>query len=189
MDRRTALTRIAIAVSGVAAAIAAVPFVRYFYPSERAKAIGSAISVDLSTIGPGQVTSVVWRGQPVLVMRRTQSQVDALAKTNDRVLDDDDPSDWQPQYVDPIHRSAKSEFLVVLGNCTHLGCVPNLDVETGRELLGGWWPGGFHCPCHDSIYDHAGRVVRGPAPRNLRVPPHVFVSDTELIVGTDTASV
>ena len=188
MDRRTALTRLAIAAGGIAAAFAAIPFVRYFYPSERAKALGSPVSVDISNIGPGQLKSIEWRGQPVLVMRRTKDQIDALSITNDRLLDDDDPSEWQPQYVDTIHRSRKSEFLVVLGNCTHLGCVPNLDLDTGRDLLGQWWPGGFHCPCHDSIYDYAGRVVKGPAPRNLRVPPHWFVSDSELIVGEDAAS-
>ena len=188
MDRRTALTRIAAAAAGIAAAIAAIPFVRYLQPSERAKALGASVSVDLSLFQPGDIRSIVWRGQTVLIMRRTDAQVNSLRLTNNRVLDDSDSLDNQPDYIDPIHRSSDSEFLVVIGNCTHLGCIPNEDFDTGRSLLGDWWPGGFHCPCHDSMYDYAGRVVRGPAPTNLRVPPHKFVSETLLIVGDEPAS-
>lgn len=188
MDRRTALKRIAAIVGGVGVAFASVPFIRYFLPSEKAKALGASVSIDLTTIRPGQVRSVEWRGSSVLVMRRTEEQLSALALTEQRLLDDSDPADGQPDYVDAAYRSVNPEFLVVLGNCTHLGCVPRQDSETGKKLLGAWWPGGFHCPCHDSIYDNAGRVVRGPAPFNLRVPPHRFVSETTLIVGEDTSS-
>jgi ubiquinol-cytochrome c reductase iron-sulfur subunit len=174
-------------VGGIGAALAAVPFVRYIVPSERAKALGSPVSVDISSLRPGELRSIVWRGQPVLILRRSADQVASLTQTNDRLLDDTDAADSQPDYVDAEYRSRNPEFLVLLGNCTHLGCVPRQDTEFGRKFLGDWFPGGFHCPCHDSIYDNAGRVVRGPAPSNLRVPPHYFASSTELIVGIDSA--
>jgi ubiquinol-cytochrome c reductase iron-sulfur subunit len=187
MKRRAALTRIASIAGGIGLAFASVPFVRYFVPSERAKALGSAVSVDLASLMPGQVRSIVWRGQPVLVMRRSKEQLAALELTDDRLLDDSEPTDGQPTYVDASFRSVNPEYLVLLGNCTHLGCVPRQDSVKGKKLLGSWFPGGFHCPCHDSIYDNAGRVVRGPAPSNLRVPPHYFASSKELIVGADAA--
>lgn len=185
MNRRTALTRIVALAGGIGAAVAAIPFIRYFVPSERARALGSPVSIDLSDFRAGELRTVIWRGQPVMIFRRTDDQVRNLALSDDRLLDDSDPDDAQPNYVDTGFRSVKPEFLVLLGNCTHLGCVPNPDIEIGRKFLGAWWPGGFHCPCHHSIYDNAGRVVRGPAPTNLRVPPHYFASNEELIVGAD----
>ena len=185
MDRRTALTRITAITGGIGLAVAAIPFIRYFVPSERAKALGSAVSIDVSGFGPGEVRSIEWRGQPVLIMRRSEQQISALSLTDDKVLDRLDPLESQPDYVDLEYRSVNPEYLVLLGNCTHLGCVPRKDSDTGKKLLGQWFPGGFHCPCHDSIYDNAGRVVRGPAPSNLRVPPHYFASETELIIGAD----
>lgn len=189
MDRRTALTRIASVVGGIGVAFAAVPFVRYFLPSERAKALGAAVSVDISGLRPGDMRAIEWRGQSVLIMRRTEEQLQGLALSKDKMLDDSDPAEGQPAYVDPDFRSVNPEYLVLLGNCTHLGCVPKQDLAVGKDLIGGWWPGGFHCPCHDSIYDNAGRVVRGPAPFNLRVPPHRFASRTTLIVGEDSTAV
>lgn len=187
MNRRTVLTRIAAVAGGVGLVFASIPFIRYFAPSERAKALGSAVSVDISSLRPGEVRSIEWRGLPVLVMKRSEEQLAALALSDEKVLDNSDPEEGQPSYVDAGFRSVNPEILVLLGNCTHLGCVPRQDAAIGKELLGSWWPGGFHCPCHDSIYDNAGRVVRGPAPANLRVPPHYFASSTELIVGADTA--
>ena len=185
MDRRTVLTRIAAVFGGVGVAFAAVPFVRYFRPSERAKALGGPVAVDLTSIQPGAVRSVEWRGQSVLILRRTPAQLSTLAASENRLLDASDPADAQPDYVDPDTRSLQPEYLVVLGNCTHLGCVPRQDLDVGRKLLGEWWPGGFHCPCHDSLYDNAGRVVRGPAPFNLRVPPHRFEANNTLVIGED----
>ena len=187
MDRRTALIRITAIAGGIAATLAAIPFVRYFYPSAKAKALGSAVSVDLADLRPGQIKSVTWRGRPILIMRRDPKHVAGLTLSNDRLLDDD-PEETQPSYVDATHRAIDANFLVVIGNCSHLGCVPNQDIDTGLKLLGDWWPGGFHCPCHHSFYDYAGRVVRGPAPRNLQVPPHYFATETELIVGEDAPS-
>lgn len=186
MNRRKALARISAAVGGVGVAFAAVPFVRYFYPSARAKALGTAVAVDLSGFEIGEIRNIIWRGQVVFVMRRSAAQLSDLAFTDDRLLDESKPGEAQPDYVDPGYRSVDMEFLVLLGNCTHAGCVPKQDTETGRKLLGGWWPGGFHCPCHDSMYDYAGRVVRGPAPYNLKVPPHRFEAGKQLIIGEDT---
>ena len=189
MDRRNALKRITAVVGGIAVAVASVPFIRYFVPSEKAKALGSPIAIDLSTFQPGEIRSFVWRGMPVLVLRRDQTQLASLEITSDHVIDATDHSEGQPEYVDPIHRGRNSEFLVLLGNCTHLGCIPGQNLKRGRSLIGEWWPGGFVCPCHWSMFDYAGRVVRGPAPTNLRVPPHWFESPTRLIVGEDEASV
>lgn len=185
MDRRTLLTRLAALVGGAAVAVASVPFIRYLLPSERAKALGSAISVDLSTFADGEVRGYIWRGMTVLVMKRASSHLDALELSRDRLLDDSDPRDAQPGYVDVDHRGRRPDFLVVHGNCTHLGCIPNQDVDQGKSLVGSWWPGGFVCACHFSMYDYAGRVVRGPAPTNLPVPPHWFETETTLIIGDD----
>lgn len=189
MDRRTAITRLVAAVGGVAAVFAAIPFARYFLPSERAKALGSAISIDLSKILPGETQGFVWRGRTVLVMRRTPEQIEALSLTDGRLLDDADPAAAQPDYVNGKTRSRDPEFLVLMGNCTHLGCIPGQNLERGRSLIGDWWPGGFVCACHGSMFDYAGRVVRGPAPSNLPVPPHYFTADNSLIVGEDETNV
>ena len=188
MDRRTALKRITAVVGGIAVAVASVPFFRYFVPSEKAKALGSPISIDLSAFQPGEIRSFIWRGMTVLVLRRDESQLASLHITSDHIIDDSEPSDSQPEYVDASHRGRNPEFLVLLGNCTHLGCIPGQNLERGRSLVGNWWPGGFVCPCHGSMFDYAGRLVRGPAPTNLRVPPHWFESPTSLIIGEHEAS-
>lgn len=187
MNRRTVLTKIAALVGGIGVVAASIPFVRYFVPSEKAKALGSPISVDVSSFQEGESRAFVWRGQSVLVLRRSQAQLDALRLTDDRLLDNQDVDDWQPDYVDAEHRAMNPQFLVVLGNCTHLGCVPMLESIQGRSLMGDWWPGGFTCSCHGSVYDYAGRVVRGPAPRNLRVPPYYFASADTIVIGADSA--
>ena len=186
-SRRTVITKIAAVIGGVGVVAASIPFVRYFLPSERAKALGSPISVDLSSFQEGEARSYVWRGQTVVVLRRSQAHLEALNLTDERLLDDKDADDWQPDYVDSKHRAMSAEYLVLLGNCTHLGCVPALEIEQGRSLMGDWWPGGFTCACHGSVYDYAGRVVRGPAPRNLKVPPHYFVSANTVVIGVDAA--
>lgn len=174
-------------VGSIGVAVAAIPFVRYFVPSEKAKALGSAISIDLSEISPGESKSYVWRGMTVLVMKRTPAQMEALRLTDTRLLDPDDADESQPDYVDLSHRARNSEILVLLGNCTHLGCIPGQNIDRGKSLIGDWWPGGFVCACHGSMFDYAGRVVRGPAPINLRIPPHYFASSSTLVVGSDSA--
>lgn len=188
-NRRTVLTRIAAVVGGIGVAVAAIPFVRYFAPSEKAKALGSPISVDLKEIAPGETKSYVWRGMTVLVMKRTSAQMEALRLTESRLLDPEDADGSQPGYVDSSHRARNAEILVLLGNCTHLGCIPGQNVDRGKSLIGEWWPGGFVCACHGSMFDYAGRVVRGPAPINLRIPPHYFASSNTLVVGSDSAGV
>jgi ubiquinol-cytochrome c reductase iron-sulfur subunit len=183
MKRRNFLAAFVATVGGIGAAVASVPFFRSFLPSKRAKALGSPISVDISGFSPGEMRAFQWRGRAILILRRTKEQLDSLALTDARILDGFDPAKSQPVYVDDSHRARTPEFLVLLGNCTHLGCVPQHETEKGRSLMGGWWPGGFTCACHGSVYDVAGRVVRGPAPRNLFVPPYYFESETTIVVG------
>jgi ubiquinol-cytochrome c reductase iron-sulfur subunit len=122
-----------------------------------------------------------------LVLRRTPEMVAKLATTDDLVLDHGlDPETADPTYVDPKHRAINPEFLVLRGVCTHLGCVPQHRDADGKKIVGDWWPGGFICPCHQSGFDYAGRVIRGPAPRNLPVPPHRYAGATTLIIGEPT---
>ena len=187
MNRRAFLTWANASVGIIGAVFAAVPFFRYFLPSKRARGLGAPITIDISSFQPGDTHAFVWRGQPVLVMRRSQEQLDALALTNERLLDTSDLADSGASNIDPIHRAKRAEYLVLLGTCTHFGCVPIQEVDRGRTLMGDWWPGGFTCPCHGSVYDFAGRVVRGPAPENLRVPPYHFASRSSLVVGSDAA--
>jgi ubiquinol-cytochrome c reductase iron-sulfur subunit len=183
MDRRKVITRLLAGVGAIGVGFLSIPFIQYFRPSARAKSLGSAVAIEIGDFQPGEVRKFLWRGQVVIVMKRTTEQIEALELTRTLALDNSDPNESQPDYVDDSYRSVRPDFLVILGNCTHAGCVPLPDTETGRKLLGSWWPGGFHCPCHDSMYDNAGRVVRGPAPFNLRVPRHRFASDSELIIG------
>lgn len=185
VNRRSFIIRLATALGSIGVALAAIPFIRSLLPSARARAAGGPVAVDISDLRPGELRSYLWRGYPVFVMHRTDEQIQAIRLSDGRTLDDADASDNQPAYVDPEYRSVDPEYLVLVGNCTHAGCVPRPDQKIGRDLLGDWWPGGFHCPCHDSMYDYAGRVVRGPAPRNLRVPPYHFAANSRLIIGTD----
>lgn len=185
MDRRRFMARLTGAMGVVAAGLTSIPFLRSLLPSARALALGGPVSIDLSGFEVGEVKTFLWRGNPILVMRRGKEQLEALRLTKDKVLDSARGAESQPEYVDPRYRSIDPEYLVVVGNCTHAGCVPKADVEKWRSLVGDWWPGGFHCPCHGSMYDFAGRVVRGPAPRNLQVPPYTFTRDGMLIVGDD----
>jgi len=186
MDRRAALSRITAIVGGIGVIFASIPFIRYFLPSERAKGLGAPVTIDISDFEIGDTRAFVWRGQPILVMKRTQAQLDALELSNGRLLDTSGPDVLEPNEVDPVHRGRKAEYLVVVGTCTHFGCIPIQETLRGRSLVGEWWPGGFTCPCHGSVYDFAGRVVRGPAPRNLRIPPHYFASPSTIVVGVNS---
>lgn len=184
-ERRTWL--LATGCMGAAAAAAvAVPFVSSFAPSERAKAMGAAVSMDPSTVAPGEVRTVEWRGQPVWVMRRTPEMLASL----DRMQGLADPASevkQQPAYATNTHRSIKPELLVAVGICTHLGCSPvNLPQGTANTSVPADWQGGFFCPCHGSTFDLAGRVFRNkPAPTNLVVPPHQYLPDGTLLIGED----
>jgi ubiquinol-cytochrome c reductase iron-sulfur subunit len=184
MERRDFLRVSLTGLSAVATFFGSIPFVKSFLPSAKARALGNPIDVDLSKIEPGAVQAHLYRGEPILVLRRTRQMLATLATTDALVLDKTpDPDYSDPAYVDPESRSIDPEFLVVRGVCTHLGCVPQLRGTDGKQTLGDWWPGGFICPCHQSGYDYAGRVVRGPAPRNLSVPPYRFASPTRIVIG------
>ena len=165
---------------------AAVPFVVSMWPSERAKAAGAPVETDISGLAPGELAVIEWRGKPVWILRRTKEMIASLKTVEPRLTDPESKSSEQPKYANNEHRSAKPELMVMEGVCTHLGCSPQLKNAEAKAEMGGDWLGGFYCPCHGSKFDFAGRVFRGaPAPTNLRVPPHTFLSDTTLLIGED----
>ncbi len=174
------------AVGGVATAV---PFVSTFNPSERAKAAGAAVEVDIGSLQPGQKLTVEWRGKPVWIVRRTKEQLDALPGNDAELADpkSDRKAFPIPEYAKNEWRSLKPEYLVVVGICSHLGCSPSDKFQTGPQpSLPDNWHGGFLCPCHGSTFDMAGRVFKNkPAPDNLEVPPYQFLSDTKLLIGED----
>lgn len=174
----------------VGVGVAAVPFVSTFQPSERAKAAGAAVEVDVSDLKPGEKKTVEWRGKPVWVVRRTPEQLAALSKLNAQLADPESkrkPDELTPAYARNEARSIKPEFFVAVGICTHLGCSPSDKFASGPQAsLPDDWQGGFLCPCHGSTFDMAGRVFKNkPAPDNLEIPPHMYLSDTRLLIGED----
>ncbi len=177
-------------VGAVGAAFTAVPFVRSFEPSERAKAAGAPVEVDISALKPGEKMTVEWRGKPVWIVRRTPDEVAALPKHDGELADPQSkrkPDELTPAYARNESRSIKPEYLVVVGICTHLGCSPSDKFVPGPQpSLPDDWPGGTLCPCPGSTFDMAGRVFKNkPAPDNLEVPPHMYLSDTRLLIGED----
>jgi ubiquinol-cytochrome c reductase iron-sulfur subunit len=175
------------AAGGVAAAGAGAPFVLSLMPSERAKAAGAPVEVDVSAVAPGTMISVEWQGKPVWIVHRSQEMLDLLAKHDEELADPASSVPQQPEYCNNPTRSIKPEFLVVLGVCTHLGCSPTFRPEVAPADLGGNWAGGWFCPCHGSRFDLAARVFKGvPAPTNLIIPPHKYLSDTRLLIGDDS---
>jgi ubiquinol-cytochrome c reductase iron-sulfur subunit len=181
MNRRGLLSASLAGLSGIAGFFASVPFVRSFLPSARAKAFAEPIEIDLAAIPPGEVRAYSYRGDTMLVLHRTEEMLQRVAQTAERVLDDGETQD--PAYVDAQHRAIDPAYLILRGVCTHLGCVPQIKKDDGKSVMGDWWTGGFICPCHQSGFDYAGRVVRGPAPRNLPVPPHRFAGPTRIVIG------
>lgn len=175
------------AVGGVGAVAALVPFVSSLLPSERAKAAGAPVEVDMSKLEPGQMMTVEWRGKPVWIINRTKEMLDTLPKLDDAVADPKSEKNMQPVYAQNENRSIKPAIMVVVGICTHLGCSPSSKFKSGTdEGMPGGWLGGFLCPCHGSTFDFAGRVFKNkPAPTNLEVPPHVYLSDTRIMIGED----
>ena len=175
------------AVGGVAVAV---PFVSTFQPSEKAKAAGAAVEVDISSLKPGEKITVEWRGKPVWIIKRTPEQLAELPKLDPELADPNSlrhPNELTPEFARNTWRSRKPEYLVVVGICTHLGCSPIDKFTPGAQpSLPADWQGGFLCPCHGSTFDMAGRVFKNkPAPDNLEVPPYAFLSDTRLIIGVD----
>ena len=175
------------AVGGVGAAAALVPFVSSMLPSERAKAAGAPVEVDVSNLAPGQMITVEWRGKPVWIFNRNQEMLDTLEKLEQAVADPQSDVKQQPVYCKNTTRSIKPNVLVAVGICTHLGCSPTSKFKQGAEEgMPADWLGGFICPCHGSTFDFAGRVFRNkPAPSNLEIPPHTYLSDTRILIGED----
>jgi len=174
-------------VGGVGAVVTATPFVMSFFPSERAKAAGAPVEVDITKLEPGQKIDVEWRGKVVWIINRTKPMLDTLPKLDSKLLDPKSNSSQQPDYAKNEHRSIKDNILVAVGICTHLGCSPTFRPEVAPADLGEDWQGGFFCPCHQSKFDLAGRVYSGvPAPSNLPVPPHKYVTDTRIVIGDDS---
>ncbi|MDR0528640.1 MAG: ubiquinol-cytochrome c reductase iron-sulfur subunit [Zoogloeaceae bacterium] len=176
------------AVGGVGALAAAVPFVSSMLPSERAKAAGAAVEADISKLEVGQMMTVEWRGKPVWILRRSPEMLESLAKVEGELSDPASERKQQPEYCKNATRSLKPEIMVAVGICTHLGCSPSSKFKQGaQEGMSADWKGGFLCPCHGSTFDLAGRVFKNkPAPDNLEVPPHRYLSDTRILIGEDT---
>jgi ubiquinol-cytochrome c reductase iron-sulfur subunit len=186
VTRRTMLLGISLAMGAVGAAGVAVPFVRSWNPSAKAKAAGAPVDVDISKLELGQNLVVEWRGKPVWVVRRTPEALQSLDQISGNLSDPVSNESDQPEYAKNKHRSIKDEYLVLVGLCTHLGCSPTYRPEVAPADLGSEWKGGFFCPCHGSKFDFAGRVYKGvPAPTNLEVPPHQYLSDSVLRIGDD----
>ncbi|MBI5255448.1 MAG: ubiquinol-cytochrome c reductase iron-sulfur subunit [Burkholderiales bacterium] len=188
-DRRGWLLATGVA-GGVAVLGSAVPLVGSLAPSERAKALGAAVEVDIADLPPGGLKTVEWRGKPVWVMRRTPEMLAALRGHEAALADPDSRRPQQPDFARNATRSLRDEVFVAVGICTHLGCSPTaVAAGSGHPGLGEGWAGGFFCPCHGSTFDLAGRVFRNkPAPTNLEVPPHRYLSATRLLIGDEQDS-
>ena len=175
-------------VGGVGAVAAAVPFVMSFFPSERAKAAGAPVEIDISKLEPGQKIDVEWRGKVCWIVQRTPDMLATLPKLTERLADPASRQEQQPTYARNEHRSIKPGVWIAVGICTHLGCSPTFRKDVAPADLGPDWLGGFFCPCHQSKFDLAGRVYKSmPAPTNLVVPPHKYLSDSKVLIGDDRA--
>ncbi len=177
----------ATSVVGAAGAVGvATPFVKSWNPSAKAKAAGAPVKVNLSKLEPGQQVVYEWRGKPVFVVRRTKAMLDDIKTQDGRVRDPGSEKSNQPSYAKNEFRSLKEEYLILVGLCTHLGCAPKFVPEVKPMEFDPQWRGGYHCPCHGSKFDLAGRVYKGvPAPTNLDVPPYTFEDDEIVIIGQD----
>ncbi len=186
LNRRKALLTATTVVGGIGVVAVAEPFLSSMQPSEAARAAGAPVEVDIGTLPPGKLTTVEWRGKPIWLLHRNDAMLASLTKHDNLLVDPGSAQPQQPQYAVNPGRSIRPPFFVVIGICTHLGCVPVFRPEAGAPDLGADWPGGFYCPCHGSKFDLAGRVFKNvPAPRNLEVPPYTYLSDTRLLIGAD----
>jgi len=186
-SRRRFLTAATSVVGAAGVAAVAVPFVSSMLPSARARAAGAPVEADLSKLEPGQLLTIEWRGKPVWIVRRTEEALKNLPTLNDRLRDPaSDTVSQQPEYAHNAVRSIKPEFMIMVGICTHLGCSPTFRPDIAPADLGPDWKGGFACPCHGSRFDLAGRVYKSvPAPTNLVVPPHKYLSEHFIRIGDD----
>ena len=186
LSRRKFLTTATVATGAVGAVFAAVPFIASWSPSERARALGAPAEMDVSKVDDGQMAIMTWRRQPIYVVRRTPEMVSHLKGHDELLKDKDSDSSDQPPYAKNLYRARLPEVLVLIGTCTHLGCLPKQRFQAASPEMGAYWPGGFFCPCHGSRFDLSGRVFTGsPASVNLRVPPYEFTSPLKLVVGLD----
>ena len=191
-SRRNLLKTSTALVGGIGVGGIAVPFLGTFSPSARAKAEGADVDIDIGGLAPGQLLVEQWRRMPVWILRRTTDMLKDLEVYEDQLKDpNSERESQQPSYAVNRYRSIKPEYLIVMGVCTHLGCSPGFKPEHGVVEIGDWWKGGFFCSCHGSEYDLSGRVFKGrsPAPLNLPVPPHKFLSETKIRVGDQSESI
>jgi ubiquinol-cytochrome c reductase iron-sulfur subunit len=185
-SRRKFLLAASVGTAAVGVAFVATPFVSSWLPSERARALGAPTDFDVSKLDPGAMAIATWRKQPIYIVRRTPEMLANLANHDARLKDPHSAASDQPAYAANATRSRVPEYLVMIGTCTHLGCLPKARFEPGQADLGADWPGGFACPCHGSRFDLAGRVFEGsPASVNLRVPPYSFADARKLVIGVD----
>ncbi len=183
-SRRRFLATATAVVGAAGAAGVAVPFVKSWTPSAKAKAAGAPVKFDLGKLEPGEMKTVEWRGKPVYVLRRTPDILADIRAQEDKLKDPESAQSSQPDYAKGPFRAIKDEFLVMVGLCTHLGCAPKYRPEEGTVTPD--WRGGFFCPCHGSMFDLSGRVYKSvPAPTNLEVPPYYYESDTVIVIGLD----
>jgi ubiquinol-cytochrome c reductase iron-sulfur subunit len=191
INRRRFLTTTASVVGGAGAVATTIPFISTLSPSAKTKAIGAPIEVEIGDLQPGGLRIVQWQGKPVWILRRDPATLASIKTLDPMMRDPNSEREQQPEYAKNEYRSIKPEYLIVLGLCTHLGCSPTFvnDGDGESYNLGGDWKGGFFCPCHGSAFDLAGRVFRGvPAPTNLVVPPHMYLSETKVLVGDDSGA-
>ena len=189
--RRRFITMTSSAFGAAGVAVAAVPFVASMSPSERAKAAGAPVEVDVSKLEPGQMVRVEWRGKPVFILNRTPQMVEGLNKLTPQLKDPDSVEPQQPEYAKNETRSLNPDLLVMVGICTHLGCAPVNNFEVGAVSgLGDDWLGGFYCPCHGSKFDLSGRVYSGvPAQQNMVIPPYSYLDENRILVGVSPEEV
>ncbi len=188
-DRRGFLIFATVATGAVGAAFAAVPFIASWSPSERARAAGAPVEVDVSKIEPGQMVTVTYRKKAMYIVHRTPEMIGSLAGHDGRLKDAASKDSEQPAYAANATRAVRPDFLVLEGTCTHLGCLPKPRFEKAMPELGADWPGGFFCPCHGSRFDLAGRVFEGsPASKNLRIPAYSFPNESTLVIGVDAST-
>ena len=188
--RRRFLTATTAVVGAVGVGFVAVPFIKSWNPSAKAKLAGAPVTADISALAEGQRLVFEWRGQPIWIVKRTKQMLDLLPSLDPRLRDPKSSnSDQQPEYVlkgDYHFRSIKPQISVLVGICTHLGCAPEMVAEIRPEPFDPDWKGGYFCPCHKSRYDMSGRVFDGvPAPFNLAVPPHHYENDNTIVIGVD----
>lgn len=187
--RRRFLTVTTSVVGAVGAGFAAVPFIKSWSPSARARFAGAPVNQDISALAEGQQLVVAWRGQPVFIARRSKAMLDVLPQMDALVADPKSDASDQPTYAKNENRSIRPEILVLIGVCTHLGCAPELHAEIKPEPFDPNWKGGYFCPCHKSRYDISGRVFKAqPAPMNLPVPPYHFADDNTVVIGVDPSA-